>query len=238
MTLVSKAHESHASYFMQNATRLMREHFLTPDSTIDLQIIQDILHHSFSEWYRGNNNAAMIHLRILAGLAQAFDFSKLADRSLFENGCCFAVYISIETGEAPILPLSWEPKKLSLNQMSEINHHFGQLLDRPQGKALWDPFRKMKNAERLLGVTTGPFTLLGQRPTEEGLCAGHEVVGLARRPVTGFAEALADGLFDPPMRDIVADFTSHLEILTYHSACSDLGRTGITFVGKKSLALI
>src|ERR1700733_15291162 len=32
MTIVSKAHERHASHFMHNATRLLREYFLTPNS--------------------------------------------------------------------------------------------------------------------------------------------------------------------------------------------------------------
>ena len=35
MTIASKAHERHASHFMHNATRLLREYFLTPNPAID-----------------------------------------------------------------------------------------------------------------------------------------------------------------------------------------------------------
>ena len=98
MTIASKAHERHASHFMHNATRLLREYFLTPNPAIDSQIIRNILHLSYSEWYRGNHNAAWIHLHILARLVHVLDPENNADRYLLDNICCNDIYFAIETG--------------------------------------------------------------------------------------------------------------------------------------------
>ena len=238
MTMVSKSHENHANYFMQNATRLMREHFLTPNPTIDSQIIRNMSHLCVSEWYRGNHDSALIHLRIFGKLADVLDMAKSGDMYLYDNACCFDVYIAIETGAPPIFPLSWQPGKVSSNQMSEINHDLDQLLSRPQQKPLWDPFRPTTTEERLLGATIGPFIFPSRRPTDEDLCAGKNGWGSAQRPGKGFADALVEGLFDPPMNGLVSDLIGHLEISAYSSICSDLGRPGVTLMGKRTTALL
>ena len=238
MTMVSKLHENHANYFMQNATRLMREHFLTSDPVIDSQIIRNMSHLCVSEWYRGNHDSALIHLRIFGRLADVLDMTKSGDMYLYDNACCFDVYIAIEKGTAPLFPLSWQPERVSPSQMSEINHDLNQLLSRPREKPLWDPFRPSTTEERLLGATIGPFIIPSQRPAEEELCAGKNWVGSAQRPGKGFADALMEGLFDPPMNDLVSDLVDHVEISVYSSICSDLGRPGVTLMGKRTMALL
>ena len=238
MTIVSKAHERHASYFMHNATRLLREYFLTPNTAIDSQIIRNILHLSTSEWYRGNHNAAWIHLHILARLVHVLDFGNNADRYLLDNVCCNDIYFAIETGATPIFPLSWLPKSLSSRQMSEIRHYLDELLCQPQWRPLWDPFRAITTEERLLGLTTGPFTFLSQRSTEEEHYAGSKVVSHTHRPGIGFMEALMEGIFDPPMKSIVGDLVAHLEISTYNSVCCNHGRPSVPFMGKRTMALL
>jgi hypothetical protein len=238
MTIVSKAHERHASHFMHNATRLLREYFLAPNPAIDSQIIRNILHLSTSEWYRGNHNAAWIHLHILARLVHVLDLENNADRYLFENVCCNDIYFAIETGANPIFPLSWLPKSLSSRQMSEIRHCLDELLCQPQWRPLWDPFRTITTEERLLGLTTGPFVFLSQRSTEEEHYAGSKVVSHTHRPGIGFTEALVEGIFDPPMKNIVEDLVAHLEISTYNSVCCNHGRPSVPFMGKRTMALL
>jgi len=238
MTIVSKAHERHASHFMHNATRLLREYFLAPNPVIDSQVIRNILHLSTSEWYRGNHNAAWIHLHILARLVYVLDLENNADRYLLGNICCIDIYFAIETGATPIFPLSWLPKSLSSGQMSEIRNYLDGLLCQPQWRPLWDPFRIITTEERLLGLTTGPFTFLSQRPTEEEHYAGSKVVSHTHRPGIGFVEALVEGIFDPPMKSIVEDLVAHLEISTYNSVCCNQGRPSVPFMGKRTMALL
>jgi hypothetical protein len=238
MTIVSKAHERHASHFMHNATRLLREYFLTPNPAIDSQIIRNILHLSVSEWYRGNHNAAWIHLHILARLVHVLDLENIADRYLLDNACCIDIYFAIETGATPIFPLSWLPKSLSPRQMSEIRHYLDKLLCQPQWRPLWDPFRAITTEERLLGLTTGPFSFLSRRLTGEEYYVGRRAVSHTHRPGKGFAEALVEGIFNPPMKSIVEDLVAHLEISTYSSVCCEHGRPSVPFMGKRTMALL
>jgi hypothetical protein len=238
MTIVSKAHERHASHFMHNATRLLREYFLTPNSVIDSQIIRNILHLSVSEWYRGNHNAAWIHLHILARLVHVLDLEKIADRYLLDNVYCNDVYFAIETGATPIFPLSWLPKSISSRQMSEIRHYLDELLRQPQWRPLWDPFRAITTEERLLGLTTGPFTFLSRRSAGEEYYVGSRVVSHTYRPGKGFAEVLVEGIFDPSMKTIVEDLVAHLEISTYSFVCCEYGRPSVPLMGKRTMALL
>jgi len=123
---------SRAQYFKYKSIQYMQEYFRSRTSfgVDDAQVILDILFMFSSELYIRNYGPALTHVKIASKLLGSLgdsDFEKYV-----RHGCQASdILLSMETLEAPVLPLDWDPGPFPLDSWKRITTS-----TRPVGQAL------------------------------------------------------------------------------------------------------
>src|SRR5436853_6417557 len=82
---------------------------------------------------RGNEEAALTHLRVLRQLTKLLDMSFASDRYVYQMICDADVFLSVETATLPLFALSWDPGDISGSRKAVIDHELDQALSQRQG---------------------------------------------------------------------------------------------------------
>ena len=188
--------------------RLFLDSVDTQNTSIEPQIVLDVLFLSNAERCRQNDDVALTHLRILRQLTQLLDLSLAFDRYVYDMVCDADVFLAVETATPPMFPVFWDPGAISRSKKTLIDQELDLTLSQ----------RPVDACRGFLGVETS------------------QTVKFEQRMGAGFLDALDAGLFSTEMRSIISDLVQMLDMAVYSSICPSATEADAIWVHKKTTA--
>ena len=231
--------EQDATQFVLRTIQAMRSHFSSTSEEVTSMLLLDMLYLCIAEWYRSNYSAAVTHLKVVFSMSSKLDVSKPLDRYVWELIHFYDVFIALDTGNPPVLPLIWQQSRLSTSRMLTVQTELAAALRRPRERPLWDPRRVITVEDGLRGYT-GPLSILKQNPKDyEARLLGREPAGAEQRPGRGFLEAIECGVFSSDLKKILPDLVTFTDVITYSVVvCHDPPRTDVEWINRAGVTLL
>jgi Fungal specific transcription factor domain len=212
MNRIAPAGQKVDNKYMAAAIRSLRMFLASLDTKkrIDPQFVLDVLFLSNAERCRGNDEAALMHLRVLRQLTKLLDMSFSSDRYVYQMVCDTDVFISVETATRPLFALSWDPGVISESRKAVIGYELDQALSQPR---------------------------VHIRQAFMGTAAASQSVNFKQRMGIGFIDALAAGIFSTNLHAIISDLVQTIDIAMYSSICPSATEADAVWVHRKTTAL-
>jgi hypothetical protein len=185
---------------------------LNTKKRIDPQFVLDVLFLSNAERCRGNEEAALTHLRVLQQLTKLLDLSFASDRHVYQMVCDADVFLSAEAATRPLFALSWDPGAISGSRKAVIDYELDQALSQ----------QRVHMPRAFMGTT---------------VAAASQSVNFKQRMGIGFIDALDAGVFSTNMHAVVSDLVQTMDIAMYSSICPSASEADAVWVHKKTTAL-
>lgn len=185
---------------------------LNTKKRIDPQFVLDVLFLSNAERCRGNEEAALMHLRVLRQLTKLLDMSFASNRYVYQMVCDADVYLAVETATRPLFALSWDPGAISGSRKAIIGYELDKALSQ----------RRVHIRRAFMGTTAA---------------TASQSVDFKQRMGVGFIDALATGIFSTNLHAIISDLVQTIDIAMYSSICPSATEEDAVWVHKKTTAL-
>lgn len=118
---ITLAKKNAAHWFMDKAIACIRTYLQENDGEWDIQVVLDIFYLCVCEWYLCEYSAALTHLAAVGKMLKSLNADASFDEYIRETVCYNDIFIAVETGTAPLFPLTWDNEPLPEWRRKEIS---------------------------------------------------------------------------------------------------------------------
>ncbi len=226
--------------YMQPAIQSLRVYLQarTDQTTIDRQLVLDVLYLAVAEWFGGDYTATMTHMRALTQLTKLLDKSDCLSQYIYEMVSLIDIYISAETGSQPLLPLPHVFGAYSKEKSALMNRELDEALLAPLKRSSRRD-EKAVTSRNCLSVILKPWIDWPWRTEKAGIPRSDDLpTGITERMGLGFNEVLGTKLFSPEMHAIVTDLVHSTQVTLYAQICPSATQDDVVWATRKSYTLL